>query len=92
MKTELLKCIKKEIGKCDLCFIPFEVKDSQIGLMQGVNHKDLYTVKLHLRIQTPPYPMSQKKKNYIQYTKIKNTILPKINITSHIITPYITSY
>lgn len=71
MKTELLKCIKKEIGKCDLCFIPFEVKDSQIGLMQGVNHKDLYTVKLHLRIQTPPYPMSQKKKKKL-YTVHKN--------------------
>lgn len=23
MKTELLKCIKKEIGKCNLCFHPF---------------------------------------------------------------------
>lgn len=74
MKTELLKCIKKEIGKCDLCFIPFEVKDSQIGLMQGVNHKDLYTVKLHLRIQTPPYPMSQKKKKII-YSTQKSKIL-----------------
>lgn len=52
-------------------FTPFEVKDSQIGLMQGVNHdKDLYTVKLHLRIQTPPYPRSQKK-IYI-YTVHKN--------------------